>query len=404
MRKLISVIMCIGILITSMTVAFSEEQEILVTALDYFTEEDIKNTADRLFSKIDENSDTAEIVKAYKSEKYLEALGLFRNYMIDRFRATPQEPISITGFSWDYTYLTADIMVGRMTREELNEKYAHRADLKKVNAADVEHILDYIDSSQPSHIVWVNRDEMAGDERLMVHNDHQHGIAVLACRYAATGDPVFLQKALQIMEDIADNYPKQVDEFYGITDLSFEERGYMAKTLSNDVYMYNKEGSRAAGYNVNKGQRSNCFWWTLNILAKGLPGGYEHKERTSNYHNTLLPMVINEKPSQEGYNLIDPVRFAKFITLLIEKEYPAMTKSVLDKPGGTLNIELEAKRNSLRLAAILKDFSSSINEFLPDLIAAVNERMSETTYIDGGALETSFNYNNTDIGGREAYA
>ncbi len=405
MKKIISLIMCICILITSLPAVFAEEQELLVTTLDYFTEEDIKNTADRLFSKIDDNSYTAEIVKTYKAGEYLKALGLFRNYMIDRFRATPQEKISITGFSWDYYYLTADIMVGRMTREELNEKYAHRADLKKVNAADVEHILDYIDSSQPSHIVWVNRDKMAGDERLLVHNDHTHGIAVLACRYAATGDPVFLLKALQIMEDIADNCAKQIDEFYGITDLSFDERGYMAKTLSNNgVYMYNKEGSRAASYNVNRAQRSNCFWWTLNIIAKCLPGGYEHTNRHSNYHNTVLPMTITEKPSQEGYNLVDPVRFAKFITLIIEKEYPTMTKSVLDKPGGTPNIELEAKRNSLRYAAVLKDFSSTINEFLPDLITAVNERMSETTYIDGGALETSFNYNDTDIGGREAFA
>ncbi len=410
MKRIITAIIAFSLILSYVTFvpcANAEDDKLVVTALDYFTDEDIKTTADELFSLLEENENTSEMFSAYKNGKYLTALGLFRNYMIDKLRYAPVEPISITGFSWDYNWIKSDIMVGRDTIENLNKKYEARKDLKPV--ADYEGTLNFIDSSLPSELDWCLLDNDKDPAiRNMINDDYSHGFTLLACRFASTGDPIYVQKLLQFMDDYARNFKNIFDTYYGLEGMSFREIGVRSDrtySISNYVYMINQDGRKAANYNVSRAQRSNCFIWALHILAKALPGEeFKPTYESSNYHNMLLPMSIESKPYPEAYDYIDPVRFARFIRHLVINEYPTQSESTIYFPGGTPNIAMESAKNSLIYSAILCDFGESINFNLKELIETINQRMGTSAYKDGGALERSFNYNVTDIGGREGFS
>ena len=117
-----------------------------IKTLDIYNDEDIKRTADELFSNINPGSKNIRyIYDEYSAGNYLIALGLFRNYMIDNLRKTPAD---ISGNAWGNGYYNnpiqrdlLDTMVGYMTLEEANGGIR--------TTIDACGALNYIDGNKP---------------------------------------------------------------------------------------------------------------------------------------------------------------------------------------------------------------------------------------------------------------
>lgn len=366
---------------------------VTIKTLDIYTEEDIKQTADELFSNINANSeDIKYIYDEYSDGNYLTALGLFRNYMIDNLRKTPAD---IAGNAWNDSYDNPinlnllDVMVGYMTLEEANGGVR--------TTVDGCNMLDYIDSSQPSHLNWIICDKTFPPGGTLLLGNYRHGFTGLAIRYMQTGDEIYAKKLVQLMEDYGMNYQPQSDAHFGYTGIALADRDILNVQMSEhtqytDILVINRYGYRADGYNVSNSQRANSFFYAMSFLAKALPSeNYEH-EHGNLYPAKLSKMSFTDALSDEAYNIIDPVRWARWITHLAEWEFPSMCASVINFSGGTTNIAASAYQASLRYMALLKDFHVA-EEYREKLFSCVNAFFEGTTHQDGTYIEKAFTYN-----------
>lgn len=335
------------------------------------------------------NEQTRNIYKAYKDGDYEKSLVLYRNYMIDVLRDVEYGKDSLpqySAYTGEYYYGTADVVVGYKDLADLNAKYSTGVNDLYV---DYENILDYIDTSEPSHLNWVVT-EKTGTASFTKDN-LRNLFMRLGIRYSQTGDGIYVKKLLQLMEDYALNHKKQHDEYYGITGMSYEERGKNMTQYNNEVYAYNSVGSRASGYLVSRVQKLNCFIYSLIITAKALPGENE-PDYSMNFYNSGLCAPCDDEASAEALLLIDPVRFARFMAHLRDVELTTLAHSVLNATGGTMNITAEAYLDSIKLFALFGDFD--IEDGLADKLFKESEKFFDNVIAkDGGLIETSFNYN-----------
>lgn len=365
----------------------------VINTLDVYSYEDIKQTADELFSNIDSSSEAIkDIYNEYLNKNYLTALGLFRNYMIDNLRKTPAD---IAGCAWNDSYNKTvslnllDTMVGYMTLEEANGGVRTTVDLCNV--------LDYIDSSKASHLDWIVCDKNLPLGGTLLLDNLRHGFTGLAIRYMQTGDEIYAKKLVQLMEDYGMNYQTQSDSHFGYMGVALADRDIRkvqtsAHTDYNDILVINKYGARADSYNVARAQRANSFFYAMSFLAKALPSQkYEHKYGNM-YPAELSKMSFQDTLSDEAYNIIDPVRWARWVNHLAEWEFPAVAGSVINCSGGTTNITSSAYQASLRYMALLKDFKVA-KEYCDELFSRINNFYAGSTHQDGTFIEKAFAYN-----------
>ncbi len=340
-----------------------------------------------------DSTETRNIYNAYKNGDYEKSLILYRNYMIDILRDVEYDKDSLpqySSFTSEYYYGTADVVVGYRDIDDLNAKY-----LSGTNSiyVDYENILDYIDTSEPSQLNWVVTEEQGTAS--FTKDNLRNLFLRLAIRYSQTGDEIYVEKLLQLMEDYALNYKNQYDEYYGISNLSYEERGKNMTKYGNEIYAYNSVGSRAASYLVSRTQKLNCFVYALVLAAKALPGETE-PGYSMNYYNNGLCAPCTQEASADALKFIDPVRFARFMAHMRDVELPTLAHSVLNAPGGTMNITAEAYLNSIKLSALFGDFENDA-ELTDRIFAASDEFFTGVFAKDGGCVETSFNYNDLTV-------
>ncbi len=363
------------------------------SVLDIYSEKDIQETAEELFENINSASpDIQHIYAEYQHGNYLNALALFRNSMIDNLRKTPAD---IQASAWNDSYQNTvslnllDTMVGYMTLDEANGGVR--------TTVDQCNVLDFIDSSQPSHCDWIICDETLPMGGTLLLDNFRHGFTGLAIRYMQTGDEIYAKKLVQLMEDYAMNYQPQSDAHFGLSGTTLENRSMSSINISrhtdfNDVLIINDIGSRADSYNVSRGQRANSFFFAMSFLAKALPSEKFTHSYSNTYPAVLSTMSFSDKLSDDAYNTIDPVRWAKWVNHLVEWELPVVCGSVLNCSGGTTNITSSSYQAALRYMALLKDFNI-VGKYQKDLFKHIDTFYAGSTHNDGVYIEKAFSYN-----------
>ena len=358
------------------------------TVLECYTESDIKETADNLFSYlIPESADTRDILTLYKEGYYKEALILFRNYMIDRFRAAPMVDIvdNKGGLSWGYWYERVDVICGLKTIEEFNNKWETQNG--KMPLSDPQGYLNYQNPDVESHINWLAEPE-EGFEKIGLPG--YAGIAsIIASRYTMQRDnEIYLKKYFQVMEDFAQNYRKQVEA--PMEGMSESEKLYYAQNVDHRVYI--KLGGAYASANLNVAQRASDLIGSLGVILKALPS--ENAVGSGIEYFSSPEAVFTDKLEEETYNLIDPVRFARIMYHMMYSEMERVY--VYLDLNAIANQQQLGLSSCFRYACIFKDFTPSRNR-LDTLTEKMNNLLVSSMHPDGGVLEKSFNYNIGDV-------
>ncbi len=359
---------------------------------DRYTDEEIKETADALFSNLKaDDTRTRAIYNAYKGGDYKMSLILYRDYMVDCFRNIRYDKDSVpqtSSYTGEYYYGTADVLTGKISLEDFNAKFAGNASYQQY--VDYENALSYIDSEQPSALNWKFKKE-SGVNSLVTNDNLRHSFLRLAIRYSQTGDEAYLKKLLQFMEDYSLNFKNQVHEYFEIEDLSYKEIGMNTNSYDTDVYAYNNVGSFASNYLVARCQKLDSILYSLIIACKSLPqeGGHDY---ATTYFNNGLTEPMTSKLEKDAQKLIDPVRLARFMTHMYDTEMPTLAHSVLNKTGGTANIIASSYLNSIKLSSMFEGFVRE-DEVMDTLVEKSNAYFENILLKDGGCTETSINYN-----------
>jgi len=355
-----------------------------------YTDEEIKKAADDLFSNLTpDNQALKHIYELYNGGDYKTSLLLYRDYMVDVLRSIEYVPESIqqaSSFTNRYYYGVADVVVGYTNLDSFNADYESGSNKVYV---DYENVLDFTDTEEKSAINWVFTPKT--NTSPLITDSLRHLFQVLGIRYTQTGDSIYAEKLLQLMEDFADNYSAQWDSHYGIEGMSFEEKGENILSYGNQIYAYNNVSSNAASYLSVRTQRLNCFIYGLVLACKALPSESE-KTYSLNAYNSFYAPAFTDKVTEEGYKIIDPVRLAKAMKLLYSYELPTIAQSVLNHEGGTMNITADAYYNAMKLFGIFKGFKN-FDGLDAKLFSASEKLLSDVIAKDGGFIETSFNYN-----------
>ena len=369
------------------------------THLDYFTDEDIKNASEKLFSMLDpESEDTKDIYKLYKGGHHLEAMILFRNYMVDRIRRTPISGVLMNtgGYSWDRWFEDAYILIGEWTLEERNAKW--RVERPEFNDKfDQFGYLNYIDPDLKMDLDW--------RYRFMSHPDGGEGkdglsqpiyggiCGRLGSAYARTGNEAFVKKFFQVMESYATQYRPQIESMHeGYSEMTPEERLTYQENAGKDWGLYEPMRSRYAGPNLQFVQKNADIIGGLSVLLKCMPGEGVRMPADANRFGWAFgaTSVMTAPMAEETYDLIDPVRFALLAQHLITGEFYRLTCYI--PPGHIANQQVEGISNCFRYMCMFKDFTF-VQKYLDDAVASLNRTFGVSLYPDGGIIEKSFNYN-----------
>ena len=377
-NKLISFFIVVCMCLMNITFVKAEESA-YGTVLERYSENDIKTAADTLFKDLDPKCKTTEqVLSLYNNGNYKDALVLFRNYMIDRIRATPMSVLSNLGAyaqaSWGDTI---DVICGKMTLEQYNSKYNPSSPL-----VDSVGYLDYIDVNSDSGINWA-AESIDGKTPLPIPSFQGFG-GRIAYKYAVSGDEIYIKKYFQILYDYSQNYRNQIEApMQGMTD---DEKIKYAQETDGRVYI--RLGGRYAAANLSFVQKAADLTGSLGVICKSLPS----LERTGKDFSYLCSAeaVFTDKLSDEAYNLIDPVRFAGLCNHLMRNE-AVRVKGYITTAGIT-NQRMEGLIAAFRYSAMFRDFKVSWQEE-DGLCEAINKIIKTSYHKDGGILEKSFNYN-----------
>ncbi len=361
------------------------------TCLDYYTDDDIKNTATNLFELLSPNSeDTKDIYTLYKNERYLDALVLFRNYMIDRVRAANLYDFyqNKGGYMWEKWNMHAEIIVGDKTLEECNKKWG-------THLKDSTGYLNYMDPDVEMHLDWLNESGLSTNERLAIAPEYGGIFGRIATIYAMTKDVRYLKKFFQVMESYAMERRAQKDApLEGMTEKEKEE---YAKTIDATVYYPLKSG--AAGQNLNYVQGNYDITGGLIMILKALPGEQEkyledkNVEERSNFYTDGVRLT--QPLEEEVYDLVDPVRFGRMAYHMISAEFYRLSAYIINTKG-IPNQQIEGLIMCFKYMCLFKDFTPCM-QYVDREMQLMNEIVLGSCFMDGGVLEKSFNYNSGTI-------
>lgn len=367
------------------------------TCLDYYTQDDIKKAADNLFSMLDPKSeDTKDVYKLYNDGYYLEAMIVFRNYMVDRIRQTPIYGVLANegAYSWNRWYGQACVIAGDWTLEEYNNMFLNRyekGDMKPV--IDVIGYTNFIDPDLKMDLNWT---AVPPDTNEAITQPTYGGISGrIASAYAQFHDEKYLKKWFQVMESYATQYRAQQEASQpGYSEMSPEERlAYQIAHEKDWTKGYEPMTARYAGHNIHFLQKAADIIGGLAIVIKCLPN--EEKAMPSGYEGFRWSLSADSTFTgtldEETYDLIDPVRFALISYHLITGEFYRLGAYRIS-PGHIVNQQIEGTTNYFRYMCLFKDFTFC-NQWIDDTVKILNDNVIGSFYQDGGVLEKAFNYN-----------
>ena len=224
------------------------------TALAIYDDNAIKTAADKLFANLDEASaDTSDVYWLYNNGYYLESLTVFRNYMIDRIRAINYTD-SIDNRGWYKTnggYYSKtdaiDVLCGKMSAEEYNAKYKKLTNSASYFQKDYGGYFYEFNTDVDTNIKWLEiptwfSDTVEYPSDALYYN--ANNIMPMACRYACTGDEVYLKRYIQILNDYSCNYVDAVNSL--VDGMSEDEAQYYAKYTDSRLWRF-----KLGGYNAS---------------------------------------------------------------------------------------------------------------------------------------------------------
>jgi len=370
------------------------------SALDIYNSETIENTAVKLFSNLDSTSeDTKDIYKLYDDGYYLESLILFRNYMIDRMRAIDYTD-SIDNRAWykseggngQHTD-SMKVLCGKMSASDYNAKYKKPTNNASYFQKDYGGYFDTFDTKKDSSIRWLEIPTWISDA-VEAPNDAKYydasTIYPMICLYACTGDTLYLERYLQILNDYSCNY---VDSVNSLVDGMSEEDGkYYQKYVDSRVWKYELGGYNAAARLETAGTAARITAGLI-TMCKALPSDSIENQYTDDFYMDMDSAVYSDKLEDEAYDLVDPVRFANICYQLSVNEFFRLS-SYLDM-GAIPNQLTNGLTGLMKYLCLFKDFTCC-NQYEDVIIESLNESFDKFNQPDGGYLEISGGYNSGD--------
>lgn len=378
------------------------------TTLAIYGDKEIKETADKLFSMlVPNNPETADIQALYDKGKYLEALIVYRNMMIDRLRAIPDEAdignnpwgwwnVGVEG-SWKMKQYQFKVLCGQMTEEEFNThpdvtSFTSRgyAEFRK----DYGGFLEVIDPDQDSHIrwlevpTWINAN-IPSDSGAITFS--ASGNFPLVMMFASTGDEIYVKKFIQITNDYACNFVDMVNQ--AVEGMSEEAGKNYQKFTDSRVWKWQLGGYNASAKLETAGvaERSTKAFV---LLAKSLKNPERENQYTGDGATETIKSIYTNPLPEESYDLIDPVRWGNICYHYAKNEFFRLS-SYLD--GGAIgNQQTNGMTGLMKYLCLFRDFSCVL-ESKDTVINMYNETMNKLNQPDGGYLEISAGYNGDDF-------
>lgn len=377
------------------------------TTLPIYDNDDIKATADKLFGMlVPDNPETADVQALYNKGKYLEALIVYRNLTLDRFRAIPDE--SNMGNdpwewynkedknSWKLKWLAFDVLCGKVTPEEYNND----PDIKTFTSRgypefkkDYGGFFEFVNPDEDSHIRWLEVPTWINaniPKELGAYTFSPSGNFPLIMMYAASGDETYIKKFLQITNDYACNY---VDMVNSLVDGMDEETGKAyQKYTDSRVWKWQLSGYNASAKLETAGVAERMTKAFI-LLSKCLKNPSRENQYSSEGAKETIKSTYTEPLPEESYDLIDPVRWGNICYQFAKNEFFRLS-SYLD--GGAIgNQQTNGMTGLMKYLCMFRDFSCVI-EKKDEIISVYDETMERINQPDGGYLEISEGYNMGD--------
>ena len=370
------------------------------TILSIYSEDEIKETAVKLFSNLDpESEDTKDIYKLYSDGYYPESLVLFRKYMIDRIRAIDYTD-SIDNRGWyksnggNGQHTDAmKVLCGKMSASEYNAKYKTAQNSASYFQKDYGGYFKTFDTKIDTNInwleipTWISNTVKAPSDARSYSADQLYP---MACLYACTGDLTYLERYIQILNDYSCNYVDMVNSL--VDGMSDEDAQYYQKYTDSRVWKYKLGGYNAPARLETAGTAQRLMAGLI-TLCKALPSENIENQYTDEFYMDMNNAVYTDELSDTAYDLIDPVRFANICHQISVNEFFRLS-SYLD--GGAIPNQLTNGLTGLmKYLCLFKDFDCC-NDYEVEVIAAYNDCLNKTNQPDGGYLEISEGYNEGD--------
>jgi|GEM_PF-3464427 len=376
------------------------------TTLPIYSSDDIKATATKLFDMLVDDENVADVKTLYDKGKYLEALIVYRNYMLNKLRRI-DDPDGVANYEWygagddgkwwPHRACQMDVLAGFMTMEEFNNDPRNKkwVDQGSKFNKDYGGYLETMDPDLDSHIrwleipTWIYSGLTAENPNDIVIEPTSTGY--LACRFAVSGNEIYLKKYLQILNDYATNYVDAVNS--AVAGMSQEAAADYQQNVDPRVWVTQPNGRNAATRLETAG-RSERLCSGLIIMAKSLPNPEIKDQYTIEYYNRLRFETYQEPLPEESYDLIDPVRFGNICYHIAKNEFSRLS-AYLDM--GAIGNQLTNGLSGLfRYLCLFKELDCvKNNETI--VIDSFNAGMDKLNQPDGAYVEVSLGYNSGDF-------
>ena len=331
-----------------------------------------KEAAEQLFQYLSPSDErVTDIYNAYKAKDYKKALALYRNYFIDKLRVKNVGPTGWHDSNIAATYVgMADILAGKITVEQFAQKCDGRAHY---------NYLDWWgnpDEAKP--INWLGGMDVAANaqDNGQGHEIHFRHLNKLGGAYwTNNGDPIYLKKYMQILDDFCLNH-KKVTEQYLNDNPNYEP----------DARFWMPGGKYAQGY-LWRFERLNNIAREIAYFAKLLPG-IKNGEKPE-WANVGDP--VDTVMSQEDYELFDPLIIAHYAYSVITDHLESI-QNVLGDGFLITNQHNEGVITFAKMRELFDEFTI-LEQYDERLTHAMEALIEGVVFADGSFAERSFNYN-----------